>query len=109
VFQCMFFYVLSHVVLKLLVSNFFFKSFHYLLYQPASCGMLHLWCKLENILPCFKLNELTFNSFANHQKFVYYLVRHMIRSNVFNIIVFLMHSLEASLLDFGLPHLKTLG
>jgi hypothetical protein len=30
-------------------------------------------------------------------------------SYVFSIMVFLMHSLEASLLDFGLPQLKTLG
>jgi hypothetical protein len=57
----------------------------------------------------FKLNELTFNSFTNHQKIVYYLVKHMIRSYVFSIMIFLMHYLKASLLDFGLPHLKTLG
>jgi hypothetical protein len=43
------------------------------------------------------------------KKIVYYLVRNMIKSYVFSTMVFLMPSLETSLLDFGLPHLKTLG
>jgi hypothetical protein len=33
----------------------------------------------------------------------------MIKSYVFSTMVFLMPSLEASLLDFGLSHLKTVG